>query len=375
MARPRITVGMHLPPKPPVVTLRALAYASRLMRLESLTVWDHVQDLFPQSLWDEDFTWLARLSKSPHEMLDYQVTLGYLAAHAGRLRLGVGVTEAIRRHPVLIAQSMATLAHVSRRAPILGIGTGERENVEPYGLSMSWSVSRLEEALQIIRLCWTSAGPVDFDGRFYTLTQAALDLQPPPNRVPRIWVAAHGPRMLDLTGRYGDGWLPVLVTDPDDYAARLATIRAAAQTAGRDPAAILPAMQAYVVAAPTEREAREMLGAPPIRFIAVLAPAEMWRRHGVAHPFGDDFRGFFDYVPSEHTREQLLDAMARVPVDALAEVLMWGTPAQVAARIRAFGEAGLRHANLELASAAVSPRAAANSLRAIWQIRRLVNAR
>ncbi|HBY45388.1 MAG TPA: LLM class flavin-dependent oxidoreductase, partial [Chloroflexi bacterium] len=43
MARPRITVGMHLPPKPPVVTLRALAYASRLMRLESLTVWDHVQ--------------------------------------------------------------------------------------------------------------------------------------------------------------------------------------------------------------------------------------------------------------------------------------------------------------------------------------------
>ena len=270
---------------------------------------------------------------------------------------------------------MATLAHVSRRAPILGIGTGERENVEPYGLSMPWSVSRLEEALQIIRLCWTSAGPVDFDGRFYTLTQAALDLQPPPNRVPRIWVAAHGPRMLDLTGRYGDGWLPVLVTDPDDYAARLATIRAAAQTAGRDPAAILPAMQAYVVAAPTEREAREMLGAPPIRFIAVLAPAEMWRRHGVAHPFGDDFRGFFDYVPSEHTREQLLDAMARVPVDALAEVLMWGTPAQIAARIRAFGEAGLRHANLELASAAVSPRAAANSLRAIWQIRRLVNAR
>ena len=67
--------------------------------------------------------------------------------------------------------------------------------------------------------------------------------------------------------------------------------------------------------------------------------------------------------------------MARVPVDALAEVLMWGTPAQIAARIRAFGEAGLRHANLELASAAVSPRAAANSLRAIWQIRRLVNAR
>lgn len=373
MARPRITVGMHLPPKPPVVTLRVLAYAARLMRLESLTIWDHVQDLFPAALWDKDFTWLARLSDTPHDLLDFQVTLGYLAAHAGRLRVGVGVTEAIRRHPVVIAQSMATLAHISRRAPILGIGTGERENVEPYGLSMSYSVSRLEEALQVIRLCWEADGPVDFDGRFYNLKQATLDLRPSRNRVPQIWVAAHGPRMLDLTGRYGDGWLPVLVTDPDDYATRLATIRAAARAAGRNPLSILPAMQSYVVVAPTEREAREMLGAPPIRYIAVLAPAEMWRRHSVAHPFGDDFKGFFDYVPNEHTRQELLDAMARVPLDALAEVLMWGTPQQVASRIRAFGEAGLRHANLELASAAVSPRAAANSFRAIWQIRRLVN--
>ena len=375
MARPRITVGMHLPPKPPVVTLRVLAYAARLMRLESLTIWDHVQDLFPASLWDKDFTWLARLSKTPHEMLDYQATLGYLAAYAGRLRLGVGVTEAIRRHPVLIAQSMATLAHISRRAPILGIGTGERENVEPYGLSMSYSVSRLEEALQIIRLCWEAEGPVDFEGRFFNLKQATLDLRPPRKRVPRIWVASHGPRMLGLTGKYGDGWLPVLVTEPEDYAARLATIHAAARAAGRNPSAILPAMQAYVVVAPTEREARAMLNAQPIRFIAVLAPAEMWRRHGVAHPFGEGFKGFFDYVPTEHTREQLLDAMAQVPLDALAEVLMWGTPQQVAGRIRAFGEAGLRHANLELASATVSPRAAANSMRAIWQIRRLVNER
>ncbi|HMM42657.1 MAG TPA: LLM class flavin-dependent oxidoreductase [Thermomicrobiales bacterium] len=375
MARPRITVGMHLPPKPPVVTLRVLAYAARLMRLESLTIWDHVQDLFPASLWDKDFTWLARLSKTPHEMLDYQATLGYLAAYAARLRLGVGVTEAIRRHPVLIAQSMATLAHISRRAPILGIGTGERENVEPYGLSMSYSVSRLEEALQIIRLCWEAEGPVDFEGRFFNLKQATLDLRPPRKRVPRIWVASHGPRMLGLTGKYGDGWLPVLVTEPEDYAARLATIHAAARAAGRNPSAILPAMQAYVVVAPTEREARAMLNAQPIRFIAVLAPAEMWRRHGVAHPFGEGFKGFFDYVPTEHTREQLLDAMAQVPLDALAEVLMWGTPQQVAGRIRAFGEAGLRHANLELASATVSPRAAANSMRAIWQIRRLVNER
>ena len=45
-----------------------------------------------------------------------------------------------------------------------------------------------------------------------------MDLEPPPGRTPQIWVAAHGPRMLQLTGRYSDGWLPIIgsVTSPED---------------------------------------------------------------------------------------------------------------------------------------------------------------
>lgn len=62
--------------------------------------------------------------------------LGHLASRAGRLRLGVGVTEAVRRNPVVLAQAMITLAHLTKRAPILGLGSGERENTVPYGLSL-----------------------------------------------------------------------------------------------------------------------------------------------------------------------------------------------------------------------------------------------
>ena len=74
------------------------------------------------------------------------------------MRLGVGVTEPIRRHPVLIAQAMMTLSHLTKRAPILGIGAGERMNIDPYGLDFSEPVTRLEEALQIIRLCLSAPG-------------------------------------------------------------------------------------------------------------------------------------------------------------------------------------------------------------------------
>lgn len=350
------------------MNLRALVTAVRLLGLESLSLWDHIQDFFPQSLWDEDLTWMSRMSASPHEFFEFQTALGNLAARAGRLRLGVCVTEPVRRHPVLIAQAMVTLAHMTRRAPILGLGTGERENTEPYGLSIDRPVSRLEEALQIIRMCFESSGPMEFKGRHFTLDHAIMDLRPPPGRTPEVWIAAHGPRMLELTGRYGDGWLPVAVVSPEDYANRLAKVRDAARAAGRDPRRIRPCLQTYVVFAPTIREAEAILDTKLIRFVALLAPAELWAQFGERHPFGDTFRGFIDFVPESYSRAELEDAMATVPRSALSQAITWGTPERVASRLRDFGHVGVRHVNLEMVSAAASPKAA---VYAPWAARRV----
>lgn len=63
------------------------------------------------------------------------------------MRLGIGVTEPIRRHPMILAQAALTLAHMSQRPPILGLGSGERLGAEPCGLDFSRNVGRLEEAL------------------------------------------------------------------------------------------------------------------------------------------------------------------------------------------------------------------------------------
>jgi phthiodiolone/phenolphthiodiolone dimycocerosates ketoreductase len=367
-----MTVGLHVPPKPPALNLRGLVMAARLMRFESLTVWDHFQDLFPTALWEREFSWMARLSPTPHEFFDFQMILGNLAARAGRLRLGVCVTESVRRHPVLIAQTMLTLAHLTRRAPILGLGTGERENIEPYGLSVARPVGRLEEALRIVRLCFDARGPFSFQGEHFRLDGAVMDLQPPKGRTPEIWIAAHGPRMLRLTGQYGDGWLPVAITSPTDYAARLGVVREAAREAGREPAEIRPCLQSYTVLAPTREEARAMLDTRLIRFVALLAPASLWHQYGEQHPFGDEFHGFVDFVPERYTRAELDDAIAAVPGAALSQAITWGTPEQVAARLREFGQAGARHVNLELVSAAVSPQAALFALRGARRINQLL---
>ena len=260
-----ISVGLQLGTQPPLSAVRAFLLAARAMRLDSVMVIDHFQNVFPRAIWDRELTWVAAQRPSPHEIFDYQVLLGYLASRAGRLRLGVGVTEPIRRHPVLIAQAMMTLSHLTKRAPILGVGAGERMNIDPYGLDFSEPVSRLEEALQVIRLCLSARGPITFSGKHYRLDRATMDLKAPSGRVPEIWIAGHGPRMLGLTGRYGDGWYPTMVVSPQEYAAKLATVRAAAAEAGRNPASITPALHRFVVIGASEQEARAMLKAKAIR--------------------------------------------------------------------------------------------------------------
>ena len=53
---------------------------------------------------------------------------------------------------------MLTVAQMTKKAPILGIGAGERMHIDPYGLDFSHPVGRLKEALQIIRLCFAGSG-------------------------------------------------------------------------------------------------------------------------------------------------------------------------------------------------------------------------
>jgi phthiodiolone/phenolphthiodiolone dimycocerosates ketoreductase len=363
---------MYVIAKPPLEVIEQLAKTAEDLQLDSVFVWDHIQDLVPTAIWDEHFSWVAAPGSSPHEWLEWQTLLGYLAGRTSRLRFGVGVTEPIRRHPIILAQAMLTLAHLSPRAPILGIGAGERENTEPYGLKLAHSVNRLEEALQIIRIAFTSRGPLDFNGKFFQLNGAVIDLLPPAGKTPQIWIAAHGPRMLQLTGRYGDGWYPIVVGPPEDYAARLGVIRRAAEEADRDPNAITPAFHPVVVVAPTESEARAMLGAKAIRFLGLMFPDEVWRLFGLTHPFGEGSRGYIDILPETFSRAAIERAIAMVP-PAMMELALWGTPEQVLAKLRAYGDAGLRYVVPVVASAAVSPQMAGFGIEALGEISRALN--
>jgi hypothetical protein len=83
------------------------------------------------------------------------------------------------------------------------------------------------------------ASSVRFEGEHYRVRGAHPG--PAPFHPVGIWVGAYGPRMLRLTGRLADGWLPSLgghYLSAEDVPRRHAAIDEAARRAGRDPADI-----------------------------------------------------------------------------------------------------------------------------------------
>src|SRR5690606_21021942 len=103
------------------------------------------------------------------------------------------------------------------------------------------SVEALEEGLRIIRELWDAEQPggVRVDGKHYTVMGA--ERGPAPAHDIGIWVGAYKPRILRMTGRAANGWLPslgYLQGGPAALAAMNAHIDEGADAAGRDPRAI-----------------------------------------------------------------------------------------------------------------------------------------
>jgi alkanesulfonate monooxygenase SsuD/methylene tetrahydromethanopterin reductase-like flavin-dependent oxidoreductase (luciferase family) len=167
--------------------------------------------------------------------------LAYLAARTSRIGLAPAVVNLPLRPPAMIAKAAASIDVLSGGRFELGLGAGAFwENIAAMGgpaRSRRESVDALEEAVEVIRLWWSGKERVSFDGRHYQLRNAKPG--PAPAHPIGIWIGAYGPRMLRLTGRLADGWLPSLGNmDDGTIAARHAAIDEAAEDAGRDPADI-----------------------------------------------------------------------------------------------------------------------------------------
>ena len=316
---------------------------------------DHLLHWFPSAIWDPELVPQAAAAGSPHVWCDPVPVVAAAAGVTDRVRLGIGVTDLVRRHPASLAQTALTLDHLSRGRFLLGVGSGEVLNLEPFGMANARPFSRLEEGLEVLRLLFSTDQPVDYEGEHFQLRGAAMGLRPYGERPPEVWVAAHRPRGLALAGRLGDGWLP-LVTDPVEYARMLEDVREGARAAGRASDEVVPGLYARVVLTESAEAAREAIDASLLlRFITLTRPAEAFAARGAEHPLGEGVFGLTSFLPTRYGREEALRLAGAVPGQVVRDTVLHGTPDDVAAELGAFIAAGARHIQLTNMTPLVAP--------------------
>jgi phthiodiolone/phenolphthiodiolone dimycocerosates ketoreductase len=328
----------------PMAVTRSSYLSAVASRADSFWLADHLNSLYPRAMAQPKYIGAARFTPKVDANLEPWTVLGHLAARnrLGRMRLGIGVTDTGRRNPAVTAQAAATLHLLTRGRAILGIGTGEREGNEPYGVEWSRPVARFEEAMATIRALWNSGGElVTRDSPFFPLHNAVFDLWPYRGKWPEIWIASHGPRMLRATGRYADTWFPAAVFSPPDYARGLTAVRAAASDAGRDPLSIGAAILFFTVTGRSRQEVDEALESTAMKTFALNAPAELWKRHGISHPLGDDFTGSQDIIPQVFDEESVLKYTSNVPLSLLKDACLQGTHDEIVDQLADWRDHGL----------------------------------
>lgn len=188
------------------------------------------------------------------------VALAAAAGATSRIRLLTSLTV-LSLYPAALAAKLATtLDQVSGGRFDLGVGVGGEypPEFEAAGVDVRQRGARTDEALALLRRLW-EGGPVDFDGRFTRVPGLALQPGPVQPGGPPIWLGGRSPAAIRRAGRFGDVWMPYMYT-PEQLAASLGEVRAAAEQAGRDPARIRGAIFCWGgVDADAERSRQEVV--------------------------------------------------------------------------------------------------------------------
>jgi len=153
------------------------------------------------------------------------VNMAAAALSTSRVTLGTGVTNPLTRHPSVVASAFATLEELAPRRFIVGIGLGD-SSVETMGMKPA-RLADFEQAVRQIRGLMA--------GSEVELDTGKIRLKHPTKNALPIYVAASGPKMLELAGRIADGVIILVGIAPAYIRGAREKIAAGALRAGRDP--------------------------------------------------------------------------------------------------------------------------------------------
>jgi F420-dependent oxidoreductase-like protein len=284
---------------------------------------------------------------------DALTQLAYLAGQTERIYLGSAIAQLGARTPAMLAMSAMSLQLLSGGRFRLGIGTSGPQVMEGWhGIRFDAPVAMTRETIEIVRM--VAAGDrLSYQGRTYQLPLPdskgrAIRSMLPPTAVP-IYVAALGPRNLELTGELADGWIGNAFM-PEHAHVFLDRLRAGAAKADRsvtDLDLVIPVGVEFT----TDEEAAHAAARQHARGYAFTIGAmgstdkNFYNAAFTRQGYGSDV----DAVQALWLAGRRDEAADRVPVELGAKTNLVGTPAMIAARLRLYRDAGVTTLQAKLA--------------------------
>jgi len=275
---------------------------------------------------------------------DAVTALTWIAAHTSTIDVGSAIMQIPARTPTMTAMTAATLDTLSQGRFRLGLGvSGPQVSEGWHGVRFAKPLARTREYIDIVRLA-LSREKVVYDGSTYTLPlpdgpgkALHLMLHPAREQIP-IYLAAIGPKNLELAGELADGWQPVFYS-PDHADEQLARIRTGRAKVGKD-------LDGFDVAATVPLVVGDDLEAcaTPVRAHAALYVGGMGSREqnfynalACRMGYADEAKRVQDlYLERRHD-----EAAATVPFEFIDRTSLLGPVDRLAERMREFAAGGV----------------------------------
>lgn len=174
------------------------------------------------------------IPESMAHIADPFVCLAMAAAATKTIRLGTAVCLIPQRHPLLLANEIATLDHFSGGRFMLGAGTGWlREESEILGGDFDHRWTQAAESIKVMKEVWAN-DEAEYHGRYYDFPPIRSFPKPVQKPNPPIYLGGSAANVFKRVATYADGWLPTGRVSPDQMKEGCQKLRQVCEEMGRD---------------------------------------------------------------------------------------------------------------------------------------------